>query len=95
MSGGDRSYTTLPINIVMRGASVGEVVESKDASFKKGDIVMGQNGWQEYGVSKASQAVKINPGVKMQDAMSLLGGVGLTGRVIAWQQTFSASESAE
>lgn len=80
MSGGDRSYTTLPEGVVMRGGSIGVVEESKDPSIKAGDVLMGANGWQEYGVAKANQVVKIQPGVSMQDAMSVLGGVGLTGR---------------
>ncbi len=36
---------------VMIGGTVGEVVESRHASYKIGDHVVGMFGWQEYGMS--------------------------------------------
>ena len=46
-----------PIKIgeVMRAVSVAQVIESKHDKFKKGDILQGSFGWQEYAVSDGSQ----------------------------------------
>ncbi|TPX36493.1 hypothetical protein SmJEL517_g01317 [Synchytrium microbalum] len=78
MSGGDRSYTTLPENIIMRGSIVGIVVESKDANYAVGDRVIGGHGWQDYGVSKGNALIKIPANTSLEHSMSVLGGVGLT-----------------
>jgi hypothetical protein len=39
-----------PLNEVMIGGTVGEVVASKNAAFKVGDKVVGMGGWQQYQV---------------------------------------------
>jgi NADPH-dependent curcumin reductase CurA len=44
-----------PLDAVMIGGTVGEVVESKNAHFQAGDKVVGMGGWQEYLVVDASQ----------------------------------------
>ena len=40
-----------PLNEVMIGGTVGEVVESKNPKFAVGDKVVAMFGWQEYGTS--------------------------------------------
>jgi NADPH-dependent curcumin reductase len=37
-----------PLNAVMQGGTVGEVVASKSAAFQPGDKVVGMGGWQQY-----------------------------------------------
>jgi len=37
-----------PLNEVMGGGTVGEVVASKSDAFQPGDKVVGMGGWQEY-----------------------------------------------
>src|SRR5574341_1360613 len=45
-----KSYAKgVEIGEVMQGQTVGEVVESKSPSFKSGDKVLTQLGWQLYG----------------------------------------------
>src|SRR5215470_9939749 len=39
-----------PLDQVMIGGTVGEVVESRNANYKAGDKVVGYGGWQEYAV---------------------------------------------
>ena len=39
-----------PLNAVMIGGTVGEVVDSKHPKFAAGDKVVGMGGWQQYGV---------------------------------------------
>src|SRR5437867_6972844 len=44
-----------PLNEVMGGGTVGEVVASKSDAFQPGDKVVGMGGWQEYAVISAEQ----------------------------------------
>ncbi|MGL4576045.1 MAG: NADP-dependent oxidoreductase, partial [Burkholderiaceae bacterium] len=73
-----------PLNEVMIGGTVGEVVESKNPHFKAGDKVVGMGGWQEMALVDASV-----PGVlrKVDTAQiplsAYLGAVGMPG-VTAW-----------
>jgi NADPH-dependent curcumin reductase CurA len=41
---------SIDIGAVMRGVVVAEVIESRGSKFKRGDIVTGSVGWQQYGV---------------------------------------------
>ncbi len=73
-----------PLDAVMIGGTVGEVVESRHTGFKAGDKVVGMGGWQQYAVVNASQ-----PGVLRKVDTSrvplsaYLGAVGMPG-VTAW-----------
>jgi len=73
-----------PLNEVMIGGTVGEVIESRHAGFALGDKVVGQGGWQEYAVVDATQSGVL----RKVDAARLplsahLGAVGMPG-VTAW-----------
>ena len=65
------------IRAVMRGSSVGEVVESKRDGVSPGDLVTGMFGWQEYAIGDAS-ARSIPTGVPPSLALSTLGMTGVT-----------------
>jgi NADPH-dependent curcumin reductase CurA len=73
-----------PLNRVMQGGTVGEVVESKHANYRAGDLVAGFGGWQEYSVVDAGA-----PGaLRKVDASRIplsayLGAVGMPG-ITAW-----------
>ena len=73
-----------PLNAVMQGGTVGEVVASKNEHYKVGDKVVGFGGWQHYSVADAA-----TPGVlrKVDTAhiplSAYLGAVGMPG-VTAW-----------
>lgn len=73
-----------PLNEVMQGGTVGEVVESRLANYAVGDKVVGGGGWQEYSVVNAAQ-----PGVLRKvdttrvPLSAYLGTVGMPG-VTAW-----------
>ena len=73
-----------PLDVVMQGGAVGEVVESRHPGFVAGDKVIGAGGWQEYAVLDAGQ-----PGaLRKLDTSSIpisayLGVVGMPG-VTAW-----------
>jgi NADPH-dependent curcumin reductase CurA len=74
------SYTApVPVGGVMVGGTAGEVVESKDASLKPGDLVEGYLGWQEYGVAKAADLRRLDPAAApVSTALGVLGMPGLT-----------------
>ncbi len=84
MSEGKSYAQPQPLNAVMIGGTVGEVVESRHAGYKPGDKVVGMGGWQQYAVVNASQ-----PGVLRKVDTSrvpisaYLGAVGMPG-VTAW-----------
>jgi len=72
-----------PVQIgeVMRGLGLGRVMESKNASYKVGDLVSGLIGWQEY--SLVSKDTKFPMSVLPQGLpiplTAMLGPVGMTG----------------
>ncbi len=73
-----------PLNAVMQGGTVGEVVASKNEHYKVGDKVVGFGGWQQYSVADAA-----TPGVLRKvdtthiPLSAYLGAVGMPG-VTAW-----------
>jgi NADPH-dependent curcumin reductase CurA len=73
-----------PLNAVMQGGTVGEVVASKNEHYKVGDKVVGFGGWQLYSVADAA-----TPGVLRKvdtthiPLSAYLGAVGMPG-VTAW-----------
>jgi NADPH-dependent curcumin reductase CurA len=73
-----------PLNEVMMGGTVGEVVASKNAAFAVGDKVVGMGGWQQYFVVDASQRGVIQKVDTTHIPLSAyLGAVGMPG-VTAW-----------
>jgi NADPH-dependent curcumin reductase CurA len=73
---GDTYLPAVKIGEVVRSMGVGEVVESKNPKFQKGDVVQGLLGWQDYAVVKG--ATKLPAGVPVETAMSALGATGIT-----------------
>jgi NADPH-dependent curcumin reductase CurA len=81
--GGARSYAT-PVEIgqVIVGATVSEVVESNHPGFGRGDIVLGYDGWQAYGVSGGVGIRKLDPKeAPISTALGVLGMPGMTAYV--------------
>ena len=73
-----------PLNEVMIGGTVGEVVESRNPNFKPGDTVRGMGGWQEYALVDATQRGVLQKVDATQIPLSAyLGAVGMPG-VTAW-----------
>lgn len=67
------------INEVVSGGGVGEVLESRSATFKQRDIVTGMLPWQLYSAIKETQLHKIDPTLApVTTALGVLGMPGLT-----------------
>ena len=73
-----------PLNAVMQGGTVGEVVASKSAAFQVGDKVVGMGGWQQYQLADAqAQAMMRKVDTTHVPLSAYLGAVGMPG-VTAW-----------
>jgi NADPH:quinone reductase len=75
-----RSYVApFQLNAVLNGGIVGEIIESKSNYFVKGDIVVGNLGWQDYSIAAEEDVRKINPDIApISTALGVLGMPGLT-----------------
>jgi hypothetical protein len=75
----DRPSYIPPVGLgeVMRGMTVGEVVESKLPGLAPGDLVSAMGGWQEW-LATGSGLQKLEPGTDPTLALSVLGITGLT-----------------
>ncbi len=71
-----------PIEIgeVMRGICIGVVEQSESINFKRGDIVQGFFGWQEYVVTnnKNITKIQIDSSIPIINYLGVLGHIGLT-----------------
>src|SRR5574343_2092476 len=73
-----------PLNTVMLGGTVGEVLLSKHPKFAVGDQVLGMGGWQTHSVIDASQRGALTKVDTTHIPLSAyLGSVGMPG-VTAW-----------
>ena len=79
MNDGKSYVAPFAVNEVINGGVVGEVIESRSADFKPGDIVTGQLGWQLYSVARAKELRKVDPNLApVTTALGVLGMPGLT-----------------
>jgi len=77
----DRASYVPPFQIgqALGGGAVGQVVESNNPAWKKGDYVSNFSGWQEWFVSAGGEFQKVDPGVApLQAYLGALGMPGLT-----------------
>lgn len=73
-----KSYTPpFPVNEVIRGGGIGEVIQSEHANFQVGDIVTGELPWQLYDISDGRGVRKLDP--RLTPKSAALGVVGMTG----------------
>jgi NADPH-dependent curcumin reductase CurA len=75
-----KSYApAIQIGGLMTGGIVGKVIESKNPDFRRGDIVEGMVGWQEYAVSDGKNLRRVDPNIApVSTALGILGMPGLT-----------------
>ncbi len=75
----DSYLPAIRLGDVVRAAGLGEVVESRDAAYAVGDLVMGLPGWQDFWtVTREDGAAVIPPGIPVEDLLSIYGGTGVT-----------------
>src|SRR5580700_6940662 len=77
----DSYKPAVPLGDVMQSFAVGQVIESRYPEFKRGDLVRGEFGWQDYLVTDGKGfggMQKVAPGTPPNLALSLFGVNGLT-----------------
>ncbi len=84
MNDGKSYAAPQPLDAVMEGGTVGEVLFSRHSGFVVGDTVINRGGWQQYAVVKASQPGALQKVDTTHVPLSAyLGAVGMPG-VTAW-----------
>jgi NADPH-dependent curcumin reductase CurA len=79
MDAGKSYAPAVQLGEVMVGGTVGEIIESKDARYSKGEIVSGRLGWQLYAATPASGLRKVDTrGASISTALSVVGMPGVT-----------------
>jgi NADPH-dependent curcumin reductase len=64
---------------VIRGGGIGEVVQSGTSHYRKGDLVFGMTGWQDFAVAGPHNPMTVLPqDVPPGAAMSVFGVTGMT-----------------
>jgi NADPH-dependent curcumin reductase CurA len=77
MSDGPSYAAPVPINGVMEGEGVSEVMASNNPKFAKGDIVAIRSGWQSHALSDGKGLRKVDP--KLGSSSTAVGVLGMPG----------------
>ncbi len=72
-----------PLDAVMLGGTVGEIVESRSPAFAVGEHVVGMGGWQEHTIVDVGRAPLQQVDTRVVPLSAYLGPVGMPG-VTAW-----------
>src|SRR5215467_10215394 len=79
MSDGPSYSAPVPVDGVMEGGTVCEVVASNNLGFANGDIVLSHSGWQQYALSDGKGLRKVDPkNAPISTAVGVLGMPGMT-----------------
>ncbi|WP_454743257.1 NADP-dependent oxidoreductase [Cupriavidus necator] len=78
MSDIDQYMAPVALGAVMRGVTMGVVMESHHPDFKPGDIVEGGMAWEEYSVTRTARHVPVEYGLPLHAYASVLGNSGMT-----------------
>src|SRR5437879_1219352 len=79
MSEGPSYAAPVPVDGVMEGGTVSEVIASNNPGFAKGDVVLSRAGWQTHAISDGKTLVKIDPKIApVSTAVGVLGMPGMT-----------------
>ena len=71
--------TPVELGPVIVGGVAGRIIRSRTPAFTEGDIVEGSIGWQEYGLSDASELRKVDLSLgPLSTALGVLGMPGMT-----------------
>ena len=88
----DSYKPAVPLGDVMQSFAVGQVLESRLPDFKRGDLVRGEFGWQDYAVTDGKsfgEMQKVPPGIPPNLALGLFGPTG--GRRISGSRRSASS----
>ncbi len=76
----DTYLPPVQIGDVMRGITIGIVVESRIDEYRPGDYVQGLLGWQDYAVAASARLTRLpkNPSIPLTAHFGVFGHIGLT-----------------
>ena len=77
---GDNVLPAMPLGEPVMGLTMSEVLESKHADFKAGDVLMARFAWEEYTVTDAGDFISPVPNVEypLNYYLGVLGDTGLS-----------------
>lgn len=82
LEGKESYFPPIPVGGVIKGPTVGQVVESKNSNYQEGDIIFALNRWEDYSVvdEQAILLEKLTPreGIPLSYYVGPLGGSGTT-----------------
>lgn len=79
MSDGPSYSAPVPVDGVMEGGTVSEVIASNNPAFNTGDVVLSRAGWQTHALSDGTGLRKIDPSLApISTAVGVLGMPGMT-----------------
>lgn len=80
MSDGPSYLPPIELGNPVRSTTVGRVAKSMHESWRRGDIVIGLNGWEEYSLADGDHLAPVdNPdGYPLSNYLSIFGAVGMT-----------------
>lgn len=85
LSGQTTYFEPIPLGGVIRGPTLGRVVESRHPNFDEGDLVWGLNQWEDYSLLNSNtillKKIETRPGVPFSYYAGVLGGSGQTAYV--------------
>ena len=78
-----KSYAApVPVDGVMEGGTVAEVLESQNPDFKAGDVVLSHSGWQTHAISNGKDLLKlVDWPAPLSTALGVMGMPGFTAYV--------------
>jgi len=70
----------IAIDDVVRGAGVGEVLESSNDSYSPGDLLFGMTGWQDFVIADSAERTMqtLPSGIQPTTALGVFGVTGMT-----------------
>lgn len=76
---GDRATDAVPVRAgqVMAGGTVSRVEVSRHRDYQRGDLVLGDGGWQQYALSEGTDLARVDP--RIARPAQALGALGLPG----------------
>lgn len=78
---GDNYLASMPLGEPVQSIILGDVVESRNADYPVGSIVMGRTAWEQYSIVDGSDLMTIlqpDDGIEMHEYLCSLGPSGMT-----------------
>ena len=78
---GDNYLASMPLGEPVQSIIMGRVIESLNAEYPEGSIVMGRTAWEQYSIADGSDLMSIiepDPALELHEYLCSLGPSGMT-----------------